>query len=402
MAGSAISSVCLIWIVAVETGSALDVALLGTANLVAAILFSTLGGTLVDRYNRRRLMILSDVARAAALAAVVAVLATRGFDLPILLFAEAVIGAFTVLFNPAEQALIPSLVAPGTVADANGLVRSSRSTLQFVGVSIGGVLIVVAGPVWGIAANAVTFALSASLLTGLKIAELLAAPGAGTPRASYFAELRAGFAWLWEAQGFFQLTMSALFFNFAATVVGTFLVFYATELLHGSALVYAGLLAAEVAGTAIGSLMVGRTGAVRYAGRAWTIPYGILSGGVALSLALVPSTPVAIAALFALGVLGGFAGTAWLTAAQLLVPSTMQGRYFGIDALGSTAIIPAGQIGGAFLIAAFSLRTTYLIAAIVWIVMGAIFLAPRALWRLGVPGGTPLTSRSGAGEAGTP
>lgn len=47
--GQAVAGVCTIWIVAVETGSTLDVALLGTSSLVAGIVFSLIGGTLVDR-----------------------------------------------------------------------------------------------------------------------------------------------------------------------------------------------------------------------------------------------------------------------------------------------------------------------------------------------------------------
>ncbi len=402
VAGSAISGICLVWIVAVDTGSALDIALLGTSNLIAAIAFSTLGGTLVDRYDRRRLMIAADVARALALACVVLVLEVRGFDLPILLVAYGVIGAFTVLFNPAEQAIIPSLVPAGQVADANGLVRSSRSSLAFVGVAVGGALIVTAGPLWGVAFNAITFAVSAALLTGMRTPPT-PVPQSGAPaRKGYLADLAGGFRWLWEAQGFFQLTISATFFNFSSTVIGTFLVFYATDVLHGSALVFALLLAAEVAGTAIGSLLVGRVGAVRYAGKAWVVPYGVVSGVVALSLALFPSAPIAIGVLFTLGALGGFAGTAWLTAAQLLVPTEMQGRYFGVDALGSAAILPVAQIGGAALIDTFDLRTTYLIAAVLWVVSGIAFLAPRAMWNLGVRPGRPPKSRTGADEAGTP
>ncbi|MGI0128538.1 MAG: MFS transporter [Thermoplasmata archaeon] len=401
VAGSAVTSVCLIWIVFADTGSAFDVALLGTAFLVSAILFSTLGGTLVDRYNRRRLMILSDLARAFALGVVVVDLAFVGFNLPILLVAEGVVGAFTVLFNPAEQAIVPALVPAAQVADANGLVRSSRSTLQFVGISVGGVLIVTVGPVWGVAINVATFAVSALLLTSMRLPDGISLETRRDQRPSYFAELGAGFRWLWEAQGFLQLTISATFFNFSSAIIGTFLVVYASLTLHGSALVFAALLAAEVAGTAIGSLLVGRVGAVRYAGKAWVVPYGVVSGLVALSLSLWPNTDVAVAALFALGGLAGFAGTAWLTAAQLLVPTEMQGRYFGIDSLGSVAILPAGQIGGALLIDAFSVRSTYLIAAILWIAAGVVFLFPRALWRLGVRPGAPATLRTAAGEAGT-
>lgn len=401
VAGSAITGVSLVWIVAVDTGSAFDVALLGVAFVVSAIVFSTLGGTLVDRYDRRRLMILSDLARAVAMGMVVVDLAVVGFNLPILLVAYAVVGAFTVVFNPAEQAIVPALVPAPQVADANGLVRSSRSTLQFVGVSVAGVLIVTVGPLWGLAINALTFAGSALLLTGMRVPAVAALTNRAGERPSYFTELREGFRWLWRAQAFFQLTMSAMLFNFCSAIVGTFLVFYATDLLHGSALVFASMLAAEVAGSAIGSLLVGRVGAVRYAGKAWVVPYGVVSGFVALSLALLPATPVAIAALFTLGALGGFAGTAWLTAAQLLVPTEMQGRYFGIDSLGSVAILPAAQIGGALLIGAFATRATYLIAAVLWIVAGALFLFPRKLWKLGVRPSEPVTLRSDADGAGT-
>jgi len=402
VAGSSIAGVCLVWIVAIDTGSALDVAFLAAANLVAAIVFSTLGGTFVDRYDRRRLMILSDVVRAATLGIVVVDLARFGLNLPLLLGANAIIGAFTVVFNPAEQAIVPSLVPPADVADANGLVRSSRSSLQFVGVAVGGILIVTVGPVWGVGVNALTFALSAALLTGLRVRSHLPDSGpSSAARPGYWSDMRRGFEWLWQAQGFFQLTMSAMFFNFSSTLIGTFLVFYATLVLHGSAAVFAALLAAEVAGTAIGALLVGRVGAVRYAGKAWVVPYGVVSGAVALLLPLVVYAPVDIAALFVLGVLGGFAGTAWLTAAQLLVPTEMQGRYFGIDSLGSVAILPAAQIGGALLIDAVATRETYLIAAVLWMVAGVAFLFAPAMWRLGVPPSDP-SSRTGADAAGTP
>lgn len=400
-AGSAIASVCLVWIVFTETGSALDVGLLGASWLVAAIVFSVFGGTLVDRYDRRRLMITSDAARAVAMTAVVVVLELHGFELVTILAAYFVIGAFTTVFNPAEQSILPALVEAPLIADANGLVRASRSATQFVGASIGGVLIVVLGPVSGIAANAATFALSASLLFGMSVRPVPELISRGKP--SYLQDVRDGFRWLRRARGFLELTLSATFFNFCAAVVGTFIVVFATVLLHGSALVFALLLALEVAGNGIGALLVSRVRAVRWAGRAWTIGAGAASGAVAVVLALYPSVPVAATCLFAIGTLQGFAGTAWLSAAQLLVPKEMQGRYFGIDALGSVAIIPVAQIGGAFLIQAYGVQSTYLGTAILWVAVGVVFLVPRALATLGYrPPGVPVvTPRSDGAAAGT-
>jgi MFS transporter, DHA3 family, macrolide efflux protein len=398
IAGSSLASVCLVWLVYSSTGSALAVALLGTSWLIAAIAFSVFGGAWVDRYDRRHLMILSDFARAAALGLLAVDLILNGFSLLPILGAYATVGAFTTIFSPAEQALVPSLVATELVADANGLVRSSRSALQFLGTSVAGGLIVTVGARAGIVVNAATFLVSGLLLTGMRIAAR-SSPLQGKRREGYFADVAAGFGWLRRATGFFQLTISATVFNFCFDLVSTFLVVFATLVLHGSALVYALLLAVEVAGSALGSLAVGRVGAVRWAGRAWVVPYGAVSAVVVLVLLAFPIVPVALLALFALGALGGFAGTAWLTAAQLLVPTEMQGRYFGIDNLGSIAILPAAQIGGAFLIEAYGIREAYFAAAVVWLVAGVAFLAPRALWNLGYPGRPSL--RSGDDAAGT-
>lgn len=313
VAGSAIASVCLIWLVAVRTGSALDVGSLAAASVGAALVFSVFGGALVDRYDRRRLMILSDVARAIATGGVAVELAFGRFNLPSLLAAYAVVGAFSVLFNPAEQALVPRLVPGPAVADANGLVRSSRSALQFVGTALGGVLLLSVGAAWGVAANAATF-LSAALLTGMHLApESPRRPGTVLP--SDFADIAAGFRWLGRATGFLQLTASATVFNFCWGVVGTFFVFFATRNLHANAFGYAVLLGMEVLGSAVGALLVGRTGAVRWTGLAWTLPYGALCGAVVVALALWPSFPLAVAAMLALGALAGFAGTAWLSGA---------------------------------------------------------------------------------------
>jgi hypothetical protein len=261
---------------------------------------------------------------------------------------------------------------------------------------------VTAGPVGGLGANAATFALSAALLTGMRLAPR-GGTGGEVGRASYFADLAAGFRWLWGAKGFLQLTVSATFFNFCSAIVSTFLVFFATLVLHGNALDYALLLAAEVAGTGVGALLVGRVGAVRWAGPAWTVPYGVVSGAVVLALAFRPSFEVGIVALFALGALGGFAGTAWLSAAQLLVPSGMQGRYFGVDNLGSVAILPAAQLGGALLVTAYGAQTTYLLVGVLWVVAGLVFLLPRSLRELGYRPGPAegLSPRSDVVAAGT-
>ena len=70
-AGFAIGQIALTLIVHGNTKSALDVAFIGVSFIVATVLFSLVAGVLVDRYERRKLMVLSDLARAAALVVLV-------------------------------------------------------------------------------------------------------------------------------------------------------------------------------------------------------------------------------------------------------------------------------------------------------------------------------------------
>ncbi|MCI4347318.1 MAG: MFS transporter [Thermoplasmata archaeon] len=392
--GGAAAQVCLIWLIFAATHSSIDIAYLGVVGSLSAIAFSLIGGTLVDRYDRRRLMILSDFARAAMTGVLVLVLVVYGFNLVAILVEEFVVSAFTVVFNPAEQSLIPALVPGQDLADANGLARSSRNAAGFVGASAGGALIVTLGALPGVAAMAGTFLLSGILISLIApVRSFLPALSSGLRRGGRFlGDLREGFVWLYRSPGLFQLTISATFFNFFSTVFGTFLVFYATGLLHGSALVFGGLLAVNVAGNGLGALLVGRLGAVRYAGKAWVVPYGVVSAGFVILLAEFPSLPLALPLVFAIGLFSSFAGTAWLSVAQLLVPMEMQGRYFGIDGLGSWAIIPVGTILGGLLIASVGIGETYLLAGVGWLLAGLLFLIPRAMWRLGYPPATPAPS----------
>jgi hypothetical protein len=402
VSGAAIAQVCLIWMIVEQTGSSLDVAYYGIAAVAAGISFSLLGGAIVDRYDRRRLMIVADFSRVATVAGLFVSLELFGFRLGAILLATFVVSAFSTVFNPAEQAITPTLVDPGRVANANGLIQSTRNVASFVGAAVAGGLIVSVGALAGVGYNAATFLVSGILVAQIVLPRtVFAAPPAGARgfgAATVFArQMREGFTWLRQSVGLLELTVSAGFFNFFNTIFGTFLVFYATVALHGSAVQFAALVGLELAGSAAGALLVGRTNGVRFAGKAWVLGYGSVQGAMLALLALLPNAVLADGLVFAMGLIGAYAGTAWLSYAQLAVPPELQGRYFGIDGLGSWVMIPVGQLVGGVLIASIGVSETYLIAGVGWIVAGLAFLAPRALWRLGYR----VTDQSAASDSGT-
>src|SRR5271170_2847567 len=121
--GGAVTGVSILWIVFAATRSPIDVGLVGATQLAGGLVFSLVGGGLVDRHDRRILMITSDVVRAATIAGLALWLTFVGFDLSVILVAAFVVQSFSSIFNPAEATVIPAVVGPGLVADANGLIR---------------------------------------------------------------------------------------------------------------------------------------------------------------------------------------------------------------------------------------------------------------------------------------
>jgi MFS family permease len=378
--GQALGLVALTWLVYSKTNSAADVAYLALTFMVATITLSLVSGTLVDRQNRRLLMILADLVRAVSLAVLAAVLYLSGFNLLLILAVSFILGSFSTLFYPAERALMPTLIEKEEVQDANGLVMVTNSVFQAVANGVGGALVAILGAVIAIGLNSGTFALSglliASIITGRS---LLRGPDRGTEvRSSFVKDTLEGVRFLVKWRGLLFLTLSAGIENFFYAMITTFVVVYAAQVLNGGPIIYGTLLSLLALGFGPGAILVGRTNAVKAAGLVWGAS-SVAAGFAVLLLALAPNALVAFAAVFTLGLALGYGNTTWLSVVQLIVPTEMQGRYFGVDQLGSFAVIPLGQIAGALLIGVGGVQFEYLVASVGLIITSAAFLLSRQM-----------------------
>ncbi len=384
--GRTIASVAIIWIVFATTKSAMDVAYVGIVELAATIAFTLPSGVWIDRYDRVRLMVAADLIRAVTLGGLTVAFLWEGFQLSFVLVAMFVVSAASVLFQPAEQTLFPAILPPEDLADANGLNLASRSLVSLVSNSIGGILVITVGAVLGILYNSLTFVVSSLFLLSVYRALRLAHQASRKPRAApprMLRELSEGFGWLiHQAPGLWQLSVSALFMNFFSTVFTTFVVVYVVENLHGTSLTYGLFLATMTAGSAIGVLLVGRTAAVRHVGKVWVLGYGIGSGLGLFGLSLVSAPTLAFPLVFSYVVFSSFAGNTWLTAAQTMVPTGVQGRYFALDGLLSWGVLPVSQIVGGVLIGKYGISPTIEFAGAGLLLSGVFSLAGRKLWRL--------------------
>lgn len=124
------------------TGSALGASTVFLVELVPMLLLGTFLGVLVDRWDRRRTIIVTALLQAVALLPLLAASADRMWIVYTVAAVEAVLGA---VINPARQALVPSLVEPDQLARGNALIAVSDSIARLVGSPLGGIAFAAGG-----------------------------------------------------------------------------------------------------------------------------------------------------------------------------------------------------------------------------------------------------------------
>jgi MFS family permease len=165
--GTMMQNAALLWHVSllVPERKGLALGLVGLVKVVPIVFFSMISGVVADAWDRRRLMLMTQVA-ATGVALALALLTFRGLAVVWPIYALAALGAAVGAFDmPARAALVPSLVPRGHLPNAISLNTIMFQTASVVGPSLGGLLIAAAGVGWVYLANALSFgAVIAALL----------------------------------------------------------------------------------------------------------------------------------------------------------------------------------------------------------------------------------------------
>jgi len=362
MAGGEAAFVALVGLVLDRTRSPLWVSAALLAWLGVGGLATPLAGALGDRFDRRRVMIASDLAGAACFAALALASA------PLVIVALAALAALAEApFLPASAAAITNLVPDADLPWANGLVSAGRATGQLAGPIAGGVLVATAGPATAFAVNAGSFVVSSAIVA--------------TARGSYatrrdathdrHGDLGAGFRVLRRDPLLRALTIAWVTFLLG---VGTLLVAelpLARQLGAGSVgygLLIAGWAGGNLLGARLARSVVGRRS-----------PEVVLAGGMAgmaLACGLVAPAPwlaLVVALQCAGGTAGGLADVAEQTLLQRRIPDAVRSRV--IAALEGVAMagLAVGLAGGGALDAAAGPRVAYLGTGVLGLAGAAVF-----------------------------
>lgn len=385
--GDGILLVALAWQVYALSGAPAAMSVVGFALSLPQVATLLFGGVISDRFDRRKIMLCTDLVRGAVLT-VLTVLSLSGVvQVWHIVALVAVYGAASGFFGPAFDSIVPQLVPEQDLVKANALDQFVRpAALQMAGPSIGGILIAIGGTKYGsslaFALDAATFAVSATclwLMRPVAAAQDDEAPG------SVWEEFKEGMnyvrrnVWLWGT--FLAATFAYLLFIGPTEVLLPFVV---KNELHGGAGDLGLVLASGGIGAIAAALIVGQRGVphryMPFIYVTWTLATLAVAGyGMATA-----SWHLAIACALVNGLEA--AGTiAWATAKQRLVPEELLGRVSSVDWFISIALVPLSYAMAAPVASAIGVQNTLVGAGVLGAIVTFAFLflpgmrAPRQL-----------------------
>ncbi|MFE7635898.1 MFS transporter [Kitasatospora sp. NPDC057518] len=351
---------------------AFQVSAVTAATTVPWLLFALPAGAYADRFERRLLMVLADLLRAAVLALTVLLLAADRLTFWPLLTSAFLLGVGEVLFDCASFALLPSVVPKDRLESANGRLFAVQTVgRDLLGQVVGGVLFTV-GRAVPLVIDAVSFLASALLLRGVRgpVPESgpesgpAAEPGPGTGKPRLLADIREGVAFVLRDPLLRALTVSAGVIN--AVYLGQIAVFVilVREVLELPDAAYGALLAAGAVGGVIGGAVAGRLS--KAVGRVPALVGNLaLMGAAGLAVAATDRVPVVAVAY---GVTG-FALMVWNVVAvslrQTIIPDRMLGRATGVYRLFAWGTMPLGALVFGRVSASAGPRTAFALGGVV-------------------------------------
>lgn len=159
--GNGIHYVGVCWYVLEKSGSGVALGTILMTASIPSILLGPVSGVMVDRLNRKQLIIWMDLIRGVLVLAMAYLLMGKALTYPVLLIGTFLISICGTLFNPAITATIPNLVKDHELSKANSLESLSYSLTGVIGAALGGILIGLFGVPGTFMANGISFIVSA-------------------------------------------------------------------------------------------------------------------------------------------------------------------------------------------------------------------------------------------------
>jgi DHA3 family macrolide efflux protein-like MFS transporter len=374
--GSALVQFALAWWLTKSTGSA---TVLATATLVALlpqVLAGPFVGPLVDRWDRKRIMIVADLAIALVTAGLVA-LFVAGVIRPWHIYLAALARGLGQTFHfPAMQAATPLLVPKEHLARVAGLNQGLQGAIAVVAPPVGALALGLLPVPAVLAVDIVTAAIAVSCLATVAIprpepsAAVVAGAATAPGRRGVLADMAAGIRYVRAWPGLVLLMAMAAILNFFLVPTSSLLPILVMKHFGGGPLQLSWLEAAMGVGLVVGGLGLGAWGGFKRRMHTSLLGVSIAGAGIG-AVGLVPAglLGVAVALMFIAGTALSLANGPLFAVMQATVAKDMQGRIFTLVGSLSGAMMPLGLAVAGPVSDVIGVRTWYLVAGAVTVAM---------------------------------
>jgi MFS family permease len=363
--------------------TAFEMGIVTAAGSFAYLLVGLPAGAWIDRLPRRSVMIVADLGRAILLASIPIATILGLLSMTQLSLVALLVGVLTVFFDVAYQSLLPSVVRTDQLLEANSKIRVSESLTQVAGPGVGGGLVQLLGAPVAIAADAVSFVVSALSLVLVRARE---AEPSGHEGRHLGREIQVGVTTVLRTPSLGALAGASLTFNLFDNVLMAVYVLYMTRALHFPSTFVGLIFGLGGVGGLVGTTVAERATTRFGHGRVMPGGIGIAAAGELTIAGARDPIPVALIILLIAESMVEFGGTLYgidaATFCQATVPWSLQGRVTATMRVISLGIGSLGALAGGVLGDAIGLRPTVLIAGIgtlfslLW-----LFLAPAGNWQ---------------------
>lgn len=369
LVGGSMAPVALAFAILHVEESASAIATVLTGRTIALVVFLLIGGVIADRMPRRLVIQVSHALTALTQGVVAWLIISDNATIPMILAIECVNGAVSAFSMPSMQGLVPQLVEPRLLQQANALMSFARYGTQILGPVAAGILVAGPGPGWALAIDSATYVVAILALARIAL------PAATRRTSSMFSDLREGWhefssrTWLWVivlAFGFLNAVHVG-----AIAVLGPYIAKTDPDLgVRGWSIV----LAAEAAGAVLMTLVLMR-GNMRRPLRAGMLGVSLMAAPIFV-LGVRPETIVLAVIAFVGGAGMEVFGTGWSVAMMENVPQEAQSRVWSYDMLGSYIAMPVGTMVFGWLATAADPRTVLAVSGVAYFVvsMGVLLI----------------------------
>ena len=332
------------WILAI-TGSTALMGTLMAASSLPRVIISPFAGVVVDRSDRKWLIVLMDVIRGVAVV-IVGVASYLGFiQIWMVFVAGIIIGTCGAFFNPAIGSIIPDIVDKRKLVQANSVFSIVQTASGIIGSSAGGILFKLLGASFMFLFNGLSYLFSAVTEVFIKVPKIIHEKS----HPHFFADLRDGLKFVWHFRGLRTLMITAGIINFFA-VMGIMLIlplFHQEK--HLGPVLYGIIMGFFTGGLFLGFLF---TSVVNFKPeqrfRVFSLCYLVMCATMIL-LPVFLYFPVMAALVFITGFVNAILNTFINAVLQLTTPQAKRGKVFGLLMSVAGGLMPIAYATGGVL-----------------------------------------------------